>query len=129
MVAITVMRVVESPLRNSVLILWLMSLLLYLAFKSISGIFKIIKEQTRLKNLREFTRLGERIAVWLREHKEDLERDPVRTLNDPEFVELIRKDQELYERTIRDYPDYPDTVRPPKEFHQYMIELANKKHE
>jgi len=81
-----------------------------------------------LKLLREFTEHGPKITSWLKEHKEELQRHPMTTLNNQEFVDLINRDQALYERILEIYPDYPDTIMPPKELRQYFIELVQGQH-
>ncbi len=81
-----------------------------------------------LRLLREFTNNGPRISSWLKEHEEELQRYPTSTLNNQEFINLINRDQALYERILEIYPDYPNTVMPPKELRQYFIELAQGQH-
>ena len=81
-----------------------------------------------LNILKEFTHHGPKIGSWLREHIEELQTNPIGTLNHPEFVDLIDEDQKLYERVLGEYPDYPDTIMPPKELRQYFIELVQGKY-
>jgi len=69
-----------------------------------------------------------KIGSWLRQHQDELQRQPIQTLNSREFVYLINKDQDLYEKVKEVYPDYPDRVTPPKELRQYFIELARGQH-
>ncbi len=59
---------------------------------------------------------------------EDLGQRPIETLNHPEFLDLVSEDQHLYEEVVQAFPDYPDTVMPPKEFHRYLIEHAQGKY-
>lgn len=82
----------------------------------------------KLKILQEFTQHGSKTSSWLKEHKEELQKQPIATLNNQEFVSLVNRGQELYERILDIYPDYPDTVMPPKELRQYFIELAQGQH-
>lgn len=100
-------------------------LLIYLIWLFVN---KLTREPAGLKLLREFTENGPKINSWLKEHKEELQRHPVATLNNPEFVDLINRDQVLYERILEIYPNYPDTVMPPKELRQYLIELVQGQH-
>lgn len=101
--------------------------LMYLIWQSINNLTK--KQRTeRLRLLQEFTDHSLEITSWLKEHKEELERRPIATLNNQEFVDLINRDQELYETILEIYPDYSDAVMPPKEFRQYLIELAQGQH-
>ena len=41
------------------------------------------------------------------------EEHPMATLNNKEYVDLVNRDQELYEKVLEIDPDYPDTVMPP----------------
>lgn len=110
-----------------VFILILFLVLIYLILLSVS----IPTRQQRKENLRllrEFTENSTKITLWLKEHKEELQRHPIDALNDQEFIALINRDQELYERVLEVYPDYSDTVMPPKELRQYFIELAQGQH-
>lgn len=110
-----------------VFVLALSLVLIYLIWLSVS----IPTRQQRKENLRllrEFTENSTKITLWLKEHKEELQRHLIDTLNDQEFVALINRDQELYERVLEVYPDYSDTVMPPKELRQYFIELAQGQH-
>ena len=86
------------------------------------------QRKERLRLLQEFTNHGPEITSWLKDHKEELQKSPIATLNNQEFVDLINRDQELYERILEIYPDYSDTVTPPKELRQYFIELAQGQH-
>ena len=81
-------------------------------------------DKQALKILREFTQHGLRTNTWLKEHFDELQMNPMATFNHPEFVKLINEDQELYERVVKEYPDYPNTVMAPIEFRQYLIEIA-----
>lgn len=82
----------------------------------------------KLRILWEFTEQSRRTTSWIKEHKEELKRQPIVVLNNQEFIDLINRDQELYERVLENYPDYPDIVMPPKELRQYFIELAQGQH-
>lgn len=86
------------------------------------------RQKEKLKLLREFTGHSSKITQWLKDHKEELRKHPIATLNDREFVALIDRDQELYERVLEADPDYPDIVMPPKELYQYFTELAQGQH-
>ena len=99
-----------------ILIVVLFALLIFLIRLSLRS-NNLTKEQRAegLKLLREFTEHGPRITSWLNEHKEELQRHPMVTLNNQEFVDLINRDQALYERILDIYPDYSDTIMPPKE--------------
>lgn len=101
--------------------------LIYLIWLFVSVLTREQRKE-RLKLLREFTDHGFKITSWFKEHKEELQRRPIATLNNQEFVDLVNQDHELYERILEIYPDYPDTVTPPKEFRQYLIELAQGQH-
>lgn len=101
--------------------------LIYLIWLSLSVLTREQRKE-RLKLLREFTEQSRRTTSWLKEHKEELERRPIATLNNQEFIDLINRDQELYEMVLENYPNYPDVIMPPKELRQYFIELAQGQH-
>lgn len=117
------------PLHYWVLTVILSLVLVYLIRLS-AKMDNLTREQRAegLKLLREFTEHGPRITSWLKEHKEELQRHPMATLNNKEFVDLINRDQTLYEKVLEIYPDYSNTVMPPKELRQYFIELAQGQH-
>lgn len=126
MVAITVIRVYESPVFNLLFNLFFLGFLIYLLRSFLSFLLKIFRKkirQSKLVSLEEFTKMSYQISSWLKKHEQDLKLDPIGTLSNQEFVELIKKDQELYEQVIKDWPDYPDTVMAPNELHRYLIEI------
>ena len=70
--------------------------------------------------------MGQRTAQWLKWHRQELENDPIKALNHPEFVAIIEEDQVLYDKICSLYPDYPNSkVLPPRVMRQKMIEMAN----
>lgn len=117
------------PLHYWILTVILFLVLVYLIRLSVK-MDNLTKEQRAegLKLLREFTEHCPRITSWLKEHKEELQRHPMITLNSQEFVDLINRDQALYEKILEIYPDYSNTIMPPKELRQYFIEIVQGQH-
>lgn len=89
---------------------------------------KLSRKQSKegLRLLREFTEHGPRITSWLKEHKDELQRRPIETLNQKGLIEMIKEDQELYDRIIKIYPDYE--CMPSTELHKHLIEIVEGKH-
>lgn len=83
----------------------------------------LIKRSTETtKLIKESTKTGSQIVVWIKENVKDS--FPIEVLNHPELLLLFQKDQELYDRICELDPEWRKTAMPPAEMHKHLIELA-----
>ena len=137
MVALTLLRIMEpSPLMVMIYIFIIKILFLlggvYLAARSGLILVERVRERKRnnilISYLRESSELSSEISEWIKGHREEIEEDSIKTLNNPELLSLIQQAQELDDVIITFDPALKGKVISPKEFHRHLLEVAEGKY-
>ena len=125
-----VMRIPEMSaaiyLIFNLLLFGLLVSMAYLMIRSFWRGLKAGRQKIAIKYLSQSILLGQKTTQWLKEHRQELESDPMATLNHSEFVAIIEEDQALYDKICSLGPDYRNSkVLQPKVLHQKMIDTVN----
>lgn len=95
-----------------------------LFFRSIELAASDLKRRLAQNHARQSCFLGLKKVQWIKEHQNEIARDPVNLLNHPELLDMVEKDQRLYEKICSLDPEYSNIAAPPKELHRELIRLA-----
>ena len=106
-------------------------MVLYFAWQIFCGIKSFQAKRAKkevIKLYLESHENGSVVLKWLKDHKEEMVKNWQKTLNDPELLDLLKKDQELFDRICKIDHRWKDEVVPPMEMHKYFIELCQGQH-
>ena len=74
------------------------------------------------------SQLANQINIWIKSNAEELETNPLKTLNHPELLDLFQQAQRIDEIICSIDPVYKECFMPPKELHRHMLEVAQGMH-
>ena len=117
-------RPIESDLPTGWIFLALLVGWLLLMF--FLKIIRLRRNRKVLKYVHESCRLGLEIASWIKHNVKD--GAPIEVLNGPEITVLYQRDQELYDKIIKLYPEWKKNQVPPLEMHKHLFEIAQGKY-
>ena len=97
-----------------------------LIYQVISKYLYLKRNKVLLAYLRESSRLSGEISTWIKNHKDELAVDPIKTLNQQALFDLVNQAQAIDDRIIELDPEYRDIFISPIELHCRMIEIARR---